>query len=353
MLAALTGVAWGDEIRVVTGYAPLQLWLIGQPARSLYAAIPLLAATIAGCSSGGTRLEPARAENTQPTHRITTSGANDSRPAAMVGGAGLSRDAMWPALAEAAGGVVLEEAALELLLDERCRREGIRIDDAAIERERALLLQSLSDDPNEAVRLLGEVRRRRGLGDSRFASLLRRNAMLRALVRPQVRITEGMALQAYQLRHGPRIGARLIITPTLDEANEALARIRAGASFGEVAASLSNDPSASRGGLIEPLSPADPAYPQGVRTALERLQVGQVSPPVAIERGFAILRREPATPRPAPPPFEQVRGEAERDARVRQERILMEELASSTLRAASITAFDPSLSWSWSQTTNR
>lgn len=322
------------------------------PARSLYALTAAAAASLAACAPSGSALAPARTDADPQPRRVATP-QGDNRPALMVDGAGLSREQLWPALAEAAGGVVIEEAALELLLNDRCRREGVSVTDADVARERELLAASLSEDPDEAERLLREVRRRRALGDHRFASLLRRNAMLRALVRPDVQLNDAMTRQAYDLRYGPRLGARIIVTPTLASANEALQRIRAGEVFAEVAASTSVDPSAQRGGLIEPVSPSDPAFPQGVRSALQRLDPGAVSQPIAVDGGFAILRREPDPASAEPPPFDAVRAQAERDALLRQQRILMEELARSILRDASITPFDPPLAWSWSQTTGR
>lgn len=277
--------------------------------------------------------------------------AQASATVAMVDGMAVVWADLRAPLSEAAGGMVLEEVVLERLLERECARAGIVIDASDVAREQALLAETMAGvvaNEEERLALVAQVRRSRGLGEARFAALLRRNAMLRRLVRDDVRITPSAIEQSYLLRYGPTIRARIITTTTHESAADAAARVRAGEPFGEVAARVSTDESASRGGIIEPINPADPSYPEGLRLALERTRPGELSAIVALERGFALLLREPDDASDSDAPgIDEVRNALEHDVRMRQERLLMSALARRLLGAASVNVLDPSLNRSW------
>ena len=91
-------------------------------------------------------------------------------------------DRLRPVLAELAGSQALEEVLLDAMLEDRARERGIAPDEAAIAREEETLRGYLDRDPARADRLLSEVRARQGLGPARWRALLRRNAILRAMV---------------------------------------------------------------------------------------------------------------------------------------------------------------------------
>lgn len=270
----------------------------------------------------------------------------------LVNGEPVPWSRILPALAEAAGAIAIEETALDMLLERECARAGVRITNEDVERERLLLAETMAGPSNDAARgqqALAQVRRERGLGETRFAGMLRRNAMLRRLVQDEVAITPMVIDQAYELRYGERIGARIITTATPEEAAAAAGRVRAGEPFGEVAARVSTDASASRGGIIEPVSPADQSYPASVRRALTEAAPGALTPIIAVERGYALLQRDTTTI-PAVsdrPPIDAVRADLEREARMRQERLLMGRLARRLLDGVGVTALDGGLDQSW------
>lgn len=284
-------------------------------------------------------------------------GAGGANVVALVDGSPVTWSELRPLLTEAAGGLVLEEIALERLLTREFVRYGLTLDNADIARERRLLIETLGEaavTESERDAILRDIRRTRGLGDARFAGLMRRNAMLRKLVADDVQITDSTIEQAHQLRYGPRIPARIITTATTEQAMEALSRLRSGEAFGEVAARLSTDPSAARGGIIEPVNPSDPAYPQAFRAALSRAPVGTYTPAIALEQGFAILLREgDGAPEGGVPPIDTVREALERDVRMRQERLLMSALARQLIESARISVTDPSIDRSWRERTRR
>ena len=85
-----------------------------------------------------------------------------------------------------------------------------------------------------------------------------------------------------------------------------------------------------------------------MRSAAAQLAPGQVSDPVVLDSGFAVLRREPGDDGRASieaPSFEESRGLLARDARLRQERLLMERLARSLAEEASVRTLEPGLTW--------
>ena len=287
--------------------------------------------------------------------------AAGDRPAAVLDGQAIGWPEVAPLLAEAAGAVVLEEVVLERALEQACVDRSIRVDDAAIRFERELLVGSLARaaqlPASEGEGLLVEIRTSRGLGERRFAGLLKRNAMLRAMVKQEagpsgVEVSEEDVEQAFRLRYGPRVRARIILVRSQSEASEASRRLAAGEVFADVAATLSADPSRFRGGLLDPISPADPNYPVAFRRALEDTEVGALSAPIMVTwnelPGFAIVRVEERiagaeTDRAA------VAAELRDEVRAVRERAMMDRLARSLIdaQAAKLSVMDHELEWSW------
>lgn len=284
----------------------------------------------------------------------------EARVVATVGDTGVVWGDLLPELAEASGGLVLEEHALGIVVEQECARRGVRVTEQMVRDERTLLSRSLARSANvaesEGESLIAEIRRSRRLGDARFAGLLRRNAGLRALVRaeqPETITPEDLAT-AYELKHGPRVVARMILVRTQQLASDALARIASGQSFAEVAAQMSIDPSSDRGGLLDPFSLADANYPVGVRRALGELTPGRNSDPISVtfgqEQGFAIVRLERTEPSVfGTPSKESVAAQLEQEVRLVRERARMDRLAQSLLAGAGVSVIDRSLGWAWDQ----
>lgn len=278
-------------------------------------------------------------------------------PVALVGERSVGMSELWPQLAEAAGGQVLEEFSVNLLVKEACSKRGVSVSKAMIQAEREALGRMLATSAgvpaSESESLIERVRQTRSLGERRFAALLERNAGLRALVRADepVTITPEDIETAYQLKHGTRIKARLILVRSASTAQDALTRIKNGASFAEVAGEVSVDPSSQRGGLIEPVSPADGSYPVAVRRILQDMAPGATSDPIAVnwgnEAGFAIVRHEGELIRAGAPAKDQVAKQLEDEIRLVRERALMERKARNLVRSAGVSVMDPALGWSW------
>ncbi len=275
---------------------------------------------------------------------------------ATLNGAPILLADLAPFLVEAGGGQVLEEFILDSLLERECARERISIGAEAIGSERERLVATFTDsaiarDENEASRLLDRIRASRGLGARRFAALLRRNAMLRALVAPRVSVTPSALDQARSLRFGERYRVRLITVPTALDATEAIARLKAGESFSALAARLSTDISAARGGVIDPISPADPEYPTAVRSVLRELTPGEPSIPIALDSAYAIVLLDEVLRSARPADTALAEEQLVRDVRTQQERLLMNQYARQLLDSAGVAVLDRALEWSWERRT--
>ncbi|MHC5007041.1 MAG: peptidylprolyl isomerase [Planctomycetota bacterium] len=276
----------------------------------------------------------------------------DARPAALVEGRIVDWGELRPLLNEAAGSDVLAEVILDRMLARELHDAGILITAEELDAERALFYDTLSDDPDVAARLARQVRARQGLGPTRLDRLLKRNAALRALVRDRVEINDEAVRRMYDIVHGPKRQARLIIAPTLNDAQAAINRANAGELFADVAVDVSTDSSAARGGLLEPISRADASYPQAMREALWALVPGELSRPVFLSDNYAVLSLVRVVDGDGAD-FYAVRPDLERLVRLNQERILMDELARRLLTEASITIIDDKIKWSWDSRRNR
>jgi hypothetical protein len=276
----------------------------------------------------------------------------DARPAALVEGRVVDWGELRPLLNEAAGADVLSEVILDRMLAPALDNAGILITEQDMDAERALFYSMLSADPDVAARVARQLRARQGLGRQRLERLLRRNAGMRALVRDRVEITDEAVRRMYEIVHGPKRQARLMVLPTLVEAQAAINRVNAGELFADVAVELSTDTSAARGGLLEPVSRADASYPQALREALWALERAEVSRPVFLGDRYAVLSMVRIVDGDGAD-FETVRPQLVQQVRLNQERFLMDDLARRLMAEASITIIDDEIKWSWDSRTHR
>jgi parvulin-like peptidyl-prolyl isomerase len=254
---------------------------------------------------------------------------------------------LQPVLAERAGAAALEEVLLDKRVRAAAQDRGIVVTDEMMKREEDSLRAQLAPDGARAEQLLDEVRARQGLGPRRWQALLWRNAALRAMVARDVEVRPEQVTAQVDAVYGPKRRARVIAVPDMRAAQKAIERLKAGEAFGDVAAEVSTDASASRGGLIAPVSRLDPAFPASFREALWSIAgVGEVSSPVLGSSGLVLVRFEGEEPAAAQPPAD-ARAAAERAVRFAQERARMEELARDLVRGAKPTIFDDGLADSW------
>ncbi|MFG0256354.1 MAG: peptidylprolyl isomerase [Phycisphaerales bacterium JB043] len=303
-------------------------------------AMCLLVCVVQGCSSG-----PKNTSGQTPTR------GSGRDVVALIDDTPVRRGDIAAQLSEAAGAQVLEEIVLDTALQKRARARGISIDQDALDREHARLVESLReqvgpDSSWTSAALIGELRRARGLGDVRYNALLTRTALLRALSRDETTITEADVRLAYERTHGTRYDISLITTDDEISGRSALTRLKQGEPFAEVAARLSTHTSGPRGGAIGVITTGDTAVPSVIRETLATLGDTGVSGLLALDVGFAIVRVERVIPGDGTP-IDDVRDALEMEAREQEIERRMAQMARQILRQARVTTLDPSLEWSW------
>lgn len=325
---------------------------------------------LGGCASTGsgadgltTERDTAGLRASERTVRVSQPGSNRASaapsgsaglPAAVVAGETLTIEQIAPYLAEASGAIVLEDLLITRAAETELSRSGRGLTQSDLEQERAEFARALgvASPGTDSEQLIDAVRRSRGLGPERFGLLVRRTAALRKLVASEVTIEEADVALAHRVRYGPRVRVRMILTATEREAAAIVSELRAAdpssmrARFIQLAMDRSIDASGLAGGLLEPISPADPAYPLAVRTTIAPLQPGDLSPVIAINPNYAIVLVEELIPDQGVG-IDSVRSTLRDDLRRRQERLLMDRKARGILDTAGITVIDPSLQWSW------
>lgn len=272
-------------------------------------------------------------------------------------GRGIGWDELVPVLAEAAGASAIEEVVLDRLVTRELLARGMAVRSADVDRERNLLAEELRSSSGElADAAFTRLRDRRGLGDVRMRSLLERNAGLRMLVADRVSVSESDIETAHAIAHGPRIRVRYLVAPSLIEASAIRERIEAApdrtVSFATEAVNNSIDISGGRGGIVDPISLADPRWPRAIRERLSTLNMGEVSEPLVVDGGFALVMPEGLVPGDGVA-HGGVRQSLERRLRLARERAAMEQLAARLLSGARFEILDPQLAWSWERRRNR
>lgn len=256
-----------------------------------------------------------------------------------------------PIVVEIAGRRALQEAVLDEVLDRELRTERIRVTDDAIQTELTILLNALDMDEERAQRLLLEIRRREGLGPYRFAALLRRNASLRALIQNDVVMRPEAVRAAWDAIHGPRRIARVFVADDLNACNTALERFEEGVPFAEIAAQSSTDPSASTGGLIDPVSRLDPSWPTVFRDAVWSLSLDEISSPILVDGEYVLAQFIEEIPGDGID-FETGQSEAEVIVRRAQERLLMDATAQRLLDSTQVDIINSDLRNAWTNNPN-
>ncbi len=326
---------------------------LGRPTGRHFAAIAAAAMCLsaAGCTSAPQG--PALATQTGDRPAVATVSSDASPIVAYVDGQPLRRDAMWPALTETAGDLVFDEFILDAALRRRLAQRNLTVTEAQIAAERTMLSEALADDPDVATRLLVQLRERRGLGDDRFDRLLRRNAALRLLVADDAQLPaeqlDAQARRAFAQQYGPAFRVRLLTADTPAQAQALRQRILAGEAFADVAAEHSTDPSRAQGGLLSPINPLDPTYPQVLRDALPRLDPdvdAGLSPILALDGGYAFVQLLQSIPAQAVT-YEQQADRLRAAVQQGNQRLLMEQLADALRDEADVLVTDRELGKAW------
>ena len=273
---------------------------------------------------------------------------------AYVNGRPVPASAFYQQLIEAAGGVTLREWTLDVMIERGLDRDGLTLGVDDFAKERRYFMQTILPDgdvdtpegADQAERVLEKVLVRRGLTAARFEAMLKRYAGLRKLVEGQIEVTDAAVAQAYAFEFGEKSEARIIVVDSLAMARRIRDQATGDASFIDLALQHSTDPSRTQGGYIGELSAADPTLPATIRKALVSLDAGDISAPLPIEGGFAILSIDKKK-QAEDVVIDDVKDRLVDQVRRALERQQMQTLAASLLDDARLDILDPALRRSW------
>ncbi len=277
--------------------------------------------------------------------------AEKDSPIAMVNGRPIGRNRVVDLLLRSHGAGMLEQLIGLEVAEQAALQKGLNITESDLDFEFDLALRRLTDplsalnpDPVDrptAEDLLDSVLAQRNISREEFLVTLRRNACLRKIVQSEQVITEDQLRSEFRRRYGERVSVRHIQLGSPAEAGRVQDRLAAGEDFADLAGLYSaNRASARKRGLLDPFSAADEEIPAPFRHAAFALQPGQVSDAIRVGEWYHLLMLEgllPAEPRD----FNDVRGELERDLRVRVSEAAMRELYDKLFRQATIDVRDP------------
>ncbi len=241
---------------------------------------------------------------------------------ATVSGQPIYMDQLHRPLVEAHGLRIAEMLVADKLvaLEAERRNTAITDEEVAAESERLLnvVFGGLSQtplDPDQRQRALETLLKKRGLTRSLWNSTVRRRALLRKMVEPQVVVTEPMLKAEYARWYGEKAEVRHIQVPTLDEAEKILGLLKEGADFAELARDRSTHVvNAERGGLMPTFTRQSAEVPQAIRDAAFALEVSQVSGIVQTGNSFHVLKLMKRIP-PGAENYEQVKERLREDLR--------------------------------------
>tara|TARA_R110002072_G_scaffold42064_20_gene118659 strand:- start:85281 stop:86237 length:957 start_codon:yes stop_codon:yes gene_type:complete len=292
----------------------------------------------------------------QPRSRSASPNSPSSGIVALIAGEPIRADRLQRDLIERSGAWALSDLILDELLDRELDARGLNITQADIEAEEARFVRSGAGEADgvSPYVLLNRIRATNGLGADRYPRLLRRTAILRILVAMEAVPSEQEYELAQAIAFGPQYRVRLFVSPDRSAAtalrNEVLAAQSSTPNsarwiFADACTVGSVHPSSARGGLIERISPDDPAYPPVLSQAVRDTPAMGISPVLAGDSGFMLAMVESITPavEPTPEQMKSVRDQLT----LRKEQAAMERLANQLIRESEIIVMDRALNKAW------
>ncbi len=292
----------------------------------------------------------------QPRTRSASPNPSSSGIVALIAGEPIRADRLQRDLIERSGAWALSDLILDELLDQELAARGLNITQADIEAEEARFVRSGAGEADGAQPyvLLKRIRAANGLGPDRYPRLLRRTAILRSLMAMEAVPSEQEYELAQAIAYGPQYRVRLFVSPDRSAATALRSEVLAAQSndpnsarwvFADACSAGSIHPSGARGGLIERISPDDPAYPPVLSQAIRDTPAMGISPVLAGDSGLMLVLVESITPaiEPTPEQMKSVRGQLT----LRKEQAAMERLANRLIRENEIIVMDRALNKAW------
>ena len=304
--------------------------------------IVLCAAAICGC-------EPASVEPS-----VTAVGAADAVPAtspaptvmALVNGRPIYMEELYTELLEADGLETAEILIIDRLINREATRRGVSASADEIDAQGEQALDAMFKGQftlGQRDQLLTRLLKDKGVTRKQWNAAMRRSALLRKMIEPDVRVDEANLKAEFVRLYGGKRQVRHISLPSYTEAEKVLALVGKGEDFAALVRKYSTDSAtAQAGGTMPPFTRVDSTIPQAIRDVAFSLAEGQVSEIVQVGSSFHVLEliRQIA---PAQAEYETVRESLREQVRQRLTEIAQADLLVKLRRRASIEWVHPHL----------
>ena len=215
---------------------------------------------------------------------------------AIVNGKPIYMASIYKPLLKAHGFQIAEILIINAIVQQEAQRRKIIVSPADIAAENAhaienILGKELPSDQRQKV--LENLLRKQGIPPGLWRSIMERNAILRKMVEPRVKITEQMIRDEFDRRYTEKVQIRHIQLASISDAQKILKMLNSGSDFAQLAKRYStNTQSAPRGGLLPPFSRNDKTIPKAIRETAFSLTQGQISGIVQADDNFHVLKLE-------------------------------------------------------------
>lgn len=271
-------------------------------------------------------------------------------PIAAVNGVGVDRRDFVRLLVQAHGLPLLQRIILRDAARQEAKRAGITVDRADIEAEYDVTIRESMGasatgewSTTQRDKFIDELVRMRGWSREELDIVMERQALLRRLVQPRIRITPEELRMAYNREHGEKVEVRHIQLAAARQWPQIKAQLDRGEDFGKLASSYSeNRASRMNGGLLPPFTRGDPTVPAiFVKTAFE-LAPGQISSPISYEGALHVFKLERRID-PTGVPFEHGKAALEATLKRQMAAAEMDKLAAELLQKCELRIEDRAL----------
>lgn len=311
---------------------------------------PLVFGLVFGCNGLSVRPRPPAAPEDPVANPPPAATDAQTKPAvmAMVNGRPIYMDRLYEVLLDAHGMQMAWQLVATELVRQELQRSGASITEADVLAENDRTLAEVFGEGfkrAERERLLGQLLQRRGISRRQWDLTISRNAMLRKLAEPLVKITEKDLADQFAEQFGRKVVVRHIQTESLAQAQMVLEKLQdPKADFAKLARKYSRNSTAKRGGRLPAIGPLTPPEIPAVlrRAALAMAKVGRISRPVKVGTAFHILKLEKVVA-PRAEKFEAVKDKLRASIHARRVHMIRQRIHHELLAKADVVYTHPAL----------
>lgn len=279
---------------------------------------------------------------------LETNPQTGSAVMAMVNGKPIYMSKLHEVLIDAHGMEMAWQLVATEVVRQQLQREGFSIEagDLLVENDSSLKeVFGEGFNPVEKEKLLGQLLGKRGISRRQWDLTITRNAILRKLAEPRVKVTDKDLKAQFAEQFGRRVVVRHIQTESLSQAQMVLTKLREPkADFAQMAWKYSRNRTAKKGGKLPAIGVlTPPEIPTALRkAALAMEKVGQISQPIQVGSVYHILRLDEIIS-PSTAKFEAVKDKLRATIRTRRVNMVRQQILRDLLAKAKVVYTHPSL----------